>query len=148
MLVHVVTEEFKRIAFQRGFNEKVVGDIAYRDKRGKIIRYKSYNSEERILTFWQEDKGLEEIEDVGLEETDEEGHDDLSGIKYLIAQQMRRLLEKNVQKFDIYDSEDIDCTALAEEVAEAMNLYDAAANIPEIVFELAFEVSEECDWFA
>jgi len=40
---------------------------------------------------------------------------------------------------------EIDCTFLAEDAAMHFDLYDANGDIPEWIFELAFDVSEELE---
>jgi hypothetical protein len=39
-------------------------------------------------------------------------------------------------------------TLLAEDTAEEFSLYDRDGNIPEEVFELAFEIADEHDFFS
>ena len=50
-------------------------------------------------------------------------------------------LQSNFHEYD--DCGEVDCTGLAEHICLAENLYDDEDNIPEELFDLAFEVSEK-----
>jgi hypothetical protein len=59
---------------------------------------------------------------------------------------MRNQLETNPESFDVFDSGEVNSTRLAEDTAQALDLY-VGDDIPEEVFEIALEISEEQDWF-
>ena len=65
-----------------------------------------------------------------------------------IAKYMRDELESRPQQYDRYGDHEICLTLLAEDTADEFSIYDRDGNIPEEVFELALEVSDEHDWFA
>lgn len=47
--------------------------------------------------------------------------------------------------YDYFDGIDVDLTKLGEDAAETFDIYENVADIPEWVWEVAFEVSEEFD---
>lgn len=47
------------IAHARGYTEKVVGDYAYRNRRGGIIRYKVCRG--NVLTIWEQGRGTQKL---------------------------------------------------------------------------------------
>lgn len=59
---------------------------------------------------------------------------------------MRNQLTLRPGFYDVFNSDEVNSTKLAEDAAHCLNLYDGD-EIPEEIFEIALEISEEQDWF-
>lgn len=59
-VVHLLADKFRNVAYARGYTDKVVGDIAYRNKHDHIIRLKSTTT--TSITVWEYGRGYETID--------------------------------------------------------------------------------------
>jgi hypothetical protein len=112
------------------------------DEDGDVIGnlYLGEGPVEAVYRKRDEDDFEEDSDDFNND--DDDGDDDRKDIdKKRISKLMLDELRYNFDEYDDYG--DVNCTKLAEDICDQEDLHDAEGNVPEELFDLAFEVSEQ-----